>query len=116
MTGGLKKFVHQLLAERFDDGSKIQPSGRDDYIYWAADGRSVKMYIFVTGPQSPFDRVVALSSLQKWHDGSLISDTERSSILMNVSRYRYFRRQRIGVNASSEEEQVRSIQELLGKI
>ena len=91
-----------MQTQHYSDGSRVEPAGRDDIRYYKADGRSANVYVPISGPGVAFDCVVAMGSMLKWDDGSEISEAERSKFLRDISKYRYFRRRRIGVSLTPE--------------
>lgn len=98
----IEQFFRRAFTQHFRDGSSIAPMGRDELFFEAANGRSLIVYIFVTRSAVPFDRIVALDSLKKWNDGTLVSEEDKSLILGHVLGYRFLRWSNIGVEGAKD--------------
>lgn len=55
-------------TKKFPDGSVMRQIGRDEVLYQKMDGRSVVMYVFITGKGAEFGRILAIESIRKWSE------------------------------------------------
>lgn len=98
LFGAVGSALNWFNTKKFPDGSVMRQIGRDEVLYQKMDGRSVVMYVFITGTGAEFGRILAKESIRKWsepYSHEKISESEQQQIIARLMSY--FKRDKIGL-------------------